>query len=94
MATDHSHLGLVHVKTLGLGHKGAGAADVEGGDAKELVGVVDASLLEHLGGDGHGGVDGVGDDEDRGSRAGLGAGSHEVLDDAGCRDEGNKNVRE
>jgi hypothetical protein len=57
---------LVHVKSLGGGNEGPGAAHIEGGDTEELLGVVHASLLEHLGSNGHGGVDWVGDDEESG----------------------------
>src|SRR5690606_27567291 len=49
-----------------LGDKGLGADDVEGGDTEEALGVEDVVVLEHLGSDGHGRVDRVGDDEDVG----------------------------
>jgi hypothetical protein len=50
-----------------------GTHHVQGGHAEELPGVVDAHLLERLGGDGHGGVDGVGDDVEQGLRRAGGA---------------------
>jgi hypothetical protein len=49
-----------------LGNEGLGADDIEGGDTEQLLGVKDASVLEDLGGNGDGRVDGVGDDKDEG----------------------------
>lgn len=49
-----------------LGDEGLGTDDIEGGDTEELLGVELASAFQHLGGDGNGGVDGIGDDEDKG----------------------------
>ena len=63
--------------------EGLGADDVEGGDAEEALGVEDAGALEHLGGDGHRAVYGVGDDEDERLGAVLGHTLDEVADDAG-----------
>lgn len=65
------------------GNEGLGADDVEGGDTEEPLGVKHASTLEHLGGNGDGGVDGVGDDEDECLGAVLGDALDEALDDAG-----------
>ena len=52
------------VQALSLGVEGAGTNHVERGDAKELLGIVRAGLLEHLGGDGDGRVHGVADHAD------------------------------
>ena len=52
-----------------------GADDVEGGDAKELLGVEHVLGFEDLRDDGDGRVDGVGDDEDKC----LGAGGCDAL---------------
>ena len=52
------------VQALSLGVEGAGTNHVERGDAKELLGIVRARLLEHLGGDGDSGVHGVADHAD------------------------------
>lgn len=65
------------------GDKGGGTDDIEGGDAKELLGVKDVVLLENLGGDWDGGVDGVGDDEDEGLGGELGDAGDQVTDDTG-----------
>ena len=62
------------VGVLKLRDEAGGADDVEGGDAEELLGVVDALGLEDLGGDGDGAVDRVGDDEHVGVGAVLGCG--------------------
>jgi hypothetical protein len=45
------------VRVLELRDEARGADDVEGGDAEEALGVVDARGLEDLGRDGDGGVD-------------------------------------
>lgn len=66
-----------------LGDKGLGTDNVEGGDAKEALGVEDVLGLENLGGDGDGRVDGVGDDEDVGLGGDLGGNLDQALDDAG-----------
>jgi hypothetical protein len=52
-----------------------GADDVEGGDAKEFLGVEHVLGFEDLSDDGDGRVDGVGDDEDKS----LGAGGCDAL---------------
>ena len=71
------------VEALVLGDECVGTDDVEGGDTKEGLGVVHASLLEDLCEDRHGGVDRVGDHEELGLGAVLGARLGEALDD-GC----------
>ena len=68
MAADHRDVHVLEGEALELGDKGVGADDVEGGDSDDLLGVVDAGGLEDLGGDGDGGVDGVGDDVEDGLR--------------------------
>ena len=74
MAADDGDdgLGRIALARVGLG-EGLGAHDVERGDAHEALGVEDALVLERLGGDGDGAVDGVRDDEDEGFGAVLGA---------------------
>lgn len=71
------------VRALVLRDEAAGAHDVEGRDAEEALGVVDAGGFEDLGADGHGAVDGVGDHEDVGVRGGGGDGFSEVADYGG-----------
>ena len=66
-----------------LGDKSLGADNVEGGDAKEALGVEDVLGLEDLGGDGDGRVDGVRDDEDVGLGGDLSGNLDQALDDAG-----------
>mmetsp|Transcript_107308 Transcript_107308/g.218972 ORF Transcript_107308/g.218972 Transcript_107308/m.218972 type:complete len:222 (-) Transcript_107308:3-668(-) len=83
MAADHRHLRRSRVETLGISHEGLGTADVEGGHTEELLRVVDALLLQDLGGNGHCGVHRVRDDEDACIRAGLRTACDESLDNAG-----------
>ena len=71
------------IGVLELGDEAGGADDVEGGDAEELLGVVDAFALEDFGGDGNGAVDGVRDDEHVRVGAMVGGGFSEVTDDGG-----------
>jgi hypothetical protein len=71
------------VGALDLGDEAAGADDVEGGHAEELLWVVDTGGLEDLGGDGDGAVDWVGNDEKAGLGAVLRGGLGEVADDGG-----------
>lgn len=76
---------LVLAGRLGLasdgGGEGSGTDNVEGGDAEETAGVVRTGLLQGLGEDGDGRVDGVGDDEDEGVRASVGNGLGKRLAD-------------
>jgi len=83
VAADDCDVLVGWVGALELGDEAGGADYVEGGDAEEALWVVDALALEDLGGDGDGAVDRVGDDEDVGVRAVLGAGLGEVADDGG-----------
>lgn len=57
VATDDGDVLVGGVGVADLGDEARGADNVEGGDTKEALGVVDALALEHLGGDGDGGVD-------------------------------------
>ena len=82
VTANHGDVNLGRLQTVLLGVEGLGADDVEGGDAEELLGVVHALLLENLRGDGHGGVDGVGDHVDHGFGAVRGARLGEARDDA------------
>ena len=65
------------------GHEGLGTNNIEGGDTEEALGVEDAGALEHLGGNGHRRVDGVGDDQHESLGAVLGNALDEALHDAG-----------
>ncbi len=58
-----------------------GAHAVEGGDAKELVLVINAELLEDFSSDGNSGVDGVGDDAEDSVRRLLGASANGIEGD-------------
>jgi len=60
-----------------------GADDVEGGDAKEFLGVEYFLGFEDFGNDGDSAVYGVGDDEDKGIGTVCGDAFGEVTDDAG-----------
>lgn len=62
VATDDWNVDLGGVQVLGLGNESVRADNVQGGNAEDPVGVVDASLLQNFGGNGHGAVDWVGDD--------------------------------
>jgi hypothetical protein len=83
VATDDSDILVGRVGALVLGDEARGADDVKGGDTEEAAGVVDAGLLQDLGGDGNGAVDRVGDDQDVGVGAVLGDRLGEVTDDRG-----------
>mmetsp|Transcript_61989 Transcript_61989/g.85515 ORF Transcript_61989/g.85515 Transcript_61989/m.85515 type:complete len:323 (-) Transcript_61989:3-971(-) len=83
VAANHRHLDLRGVVALGATHEGLCAAHIQGGNAEELLGVVHALRLQHLGSDRHRGVDGVRDDQDGRIGAGLGAARDQVLHDAG-----------
>lgn len=83
VATDNGDVLVSGIGTLELRDEAGSTDDVEGGDTKEALGVVDTAGLEDLGDDGDGGVDRVGDDEDVGLGGGLGGGLGEVTDDGG-----------
>lgn len=81
-----SHDGDVFVSGIGAfvrGDETAGAHDVEGCDAEETLGIVDAGCFEDFCADGDGAVDGIGDYEDVGFGGGLGDGFGEVTDYGG-----------
>jgi hypothetical protein len=83
VATNNGNLDASGVDALGLCDEGLGTEDIKGGDTKELFGVVDAVLLEDLRGDRDRRVDRVGNDEDAGVGAVLGASFDQGRDDAG-----------
>ena len=62
MSSDHRDVDVVRVQSHAVGDEGVRSANVEGRDAEELLGVVHSRLLEDLGGDRYGRVDGVADD--------------------------------
>jgi hypothetical protein len=80
VATDDGHWLLGWVSVLDLGDEAGGSEDVEGGDAEETLGVVDALGLEHLGDNWDGRVDWVGDDAHHGLWAVVGDRLGEVSD--------------
>lgn len=59
VSTDDGDLLVLGVSLLNLRNEAAGADNVQGGDAKEGLGVVDTTGLEDLGTDGNGRVHGV-----------------------------------
>jgi hypothetical protein len=83
VATNNGDVLAGGVGVLELGDEARGTDNVEGGDTEEALGVVDTRLLEDLGGDGDGGVDGVGDDQDVGLGGVLSGGLGQVADDGG-----------
>mmetsp|Transcript_131186 Transcript_131186/g.318704 ORF Transcript_131186/g.318704 Transcript_131186/m.318704 type:complete len:332 (+) Transcript_131186:322-1317(+) len=82
MAANNRHLDLVDIVALCLGDKCACPAYVQGGDSKQLPGVVNSVLLEDLSCNGHGGVDRIGNDQDARLGADLCAACDQGLDDA------------
>lgn len=70
-----------------LGGEGGSTNDIQGGDTEELAGVEDVVGLQHLGGDGNGGVDRVGDDQDVGLGAPLGDTGDQGGDNSGVLGE-------
>ncbi len=83
MSANDSNVLLRWICALDLGDEAAGADDIEGGDTEEFFGVVNTLALEDFRCDGDGAVDGVGDDEDVGVGAIVGAGFGEFADDGG-----------
>lgn len=81
VSTDNGDGLLSWVGLLELGNEAGSADDIEGGDTKELLWVVDTSVLEDLGNNWDGGVDWVGNDQDGGVWSGLSNGLGEVADD-------------
>ena len=60
-----------------------GTNNVKGGDTEQTLGVENTGVLEDLGGNGDGGVDGVGDDKDESLGAVLGDTLDQITDNAG-----------
>lgn len=61
VAAHNGHVHILERQALGLGHKGVGAHDVQRCHAQHLARVVHSGFLHHLSGDGHRGIDWVGD---------------------------------
>jgi hypothetical protein len=57
VATNNSDVLVCGIGSLDLGNESGGTDDVQCGDTKESLGVVDTGLLVHLGADGDGRVD-------------------------------------
>merc|ERR1712079_914357 len=83
VASNNGAVHLLRVDSLESSNELVGADNVEGGNTKDLLGVVDTSLLVHLRGDGHSRVDRVGDDADHGVGAHLGRSGGKGGDDGG-----------
>jgi hypothetical protein len=84
VTTDDGDGGLGGVLQTGeLLGESLGTNDVKGGDTEQTLGVENTGVLEDLGGNGDGGVDGVGDDQDESLGAILGDTLNEIADDAG-----------
>lgn len=62
MAANDGHIHLAGVPPHRLRHKRVGPHHIQGGHPKQAPRVERARAAEHLGGDGHGGVDRVGDE--------------------------------
>jgi len=77
------NVGILGFGALDGAQKGARPDDVQGGNTEQPLGVEHAVLLEDLGKDGDGRVDGVGDDQDHGRGSVLGGGLGQVSDDRG-----------
>ena len=83
VTTDDGDLLIGGIGALDLGNEARSPDDIEGGDTKEALGVVDALGLEDLGGDRNSGVYGVGDDEEVGIGGVLGSSLGQIADN-GC----------
>lgn len=81
VTTDNGDLDVLRVLALDLTEESGSSDNVKGGDTKDPLLVKDALLLQDLGEDGDGGVDGVRDDTDESLGAVLGTGLGEVTDD-------------
>jgi len=80
VTTNDSDVHILGVLALNLRDEAGGTDNIKGGDTEKTLGVVDTVLLEDLSEDGNGRVDGVGDDEEVGLGAVLGAGFSEITD--------------
>lgn len=83
VTSDDSDVLVLGVGLLDLGDEAAGTDNVKGGDTEELLGVVDALLLENLGADGNGRVDRVGNDQQLSLGSRLGDSLGKITDDGG-----------
>lgn len=63
--------------------EGFGTDNIQSGDTEQALRVEDTGVLENLGGDGDGGVDGVGNDQSEGLGAELGDALDQITDDRG-----------
>mmetsp|Transcript_15595 Transcript_15595/g.30012 ORF Transcript_15595/g.30012 Transcript_15595/m.30012 type:complete len:343 (+) Transcript_15595:57-1085(+) len=82
MTTDDRHVNSVHVQSVLLGIEGLGSHDIQSGDSKELLWVVNSVLLQDLGSNWHSGVHWVGDHGDDGIWAVLRHSLDQTSDDA------------
>lgn len=82
MAADDGDLALVGVRAGDLAEEASRTDDVEGRDTEDAAGVVDTGLLQGLGDDRDGGVNGVGDDEKVRVGGSTGNSGSKVADDA------------
>lgn len=83
VTTDDGDVDVLGVGVLDLTQESGGSDDIEGGNTEQSLLVKDTGLLENLGEDGDGRVDGVGDDENVGLGGVLGNCLGEVPDDRG-----------
>jgi hypothetical protein len=83
VASDNRYFHVQRVQTFGFGYESVGANHVQSGDSEETFGVVFAGFFQDFGGDGDGGVDGVGDDADQSIGGVLSRRLDDVSDDGG-----------
>ena len=83
MSADDGHIDVGRIPALILGNERIGTAHIEGGNTAHLGLVVNSSLLQDLGGNWDGRVDGVGNDGKNGLGTELGATLHQRFNDTG-----------
>lgn len=83
VATNNGDGLLSGVSGLNLRDEAGSSDDIQSGDTKDLLGVVDTLGLEDLGNNGDSRVDGVGDDADLGSRSKLSNALGQITDNGG-----------
>ena len=83
VTADDGDTEFLGVDASDAGKEAGGTDDVEGSDTEDAAGVVNTSLLQDLGDDGDGGVDGVGDDKEVSLRGDTGNSSGKVANDGG-----------
>jgi len=83
MSTYNNNVLICGIRALDLAHESGSTYDIEGSDPEQALGVVHAPCLENLCDDGHGAVDGVGDDEDISIGSGVCCSFCKVADDGG-----------